>query len=281
VAPLDGGESSSVPGPSPSLQPVRRLLTEPEIVTRCRPQITARRHRPGYKGITRAILGLAYHREYRAGDLVRLIDMRRLPAVMLGLPHFPMILCRIPGADVQGDNEPAYPDDVTTERLKELCAEIFAIPSRTYPGDWRRPDLRDAELLARDTTHGVTAALLNLQGRDYGCLVPPPSSGIPPFSVTDQAVTGHLTWFLPIAIPHADDKDSYDWVYATWGRLNVEAAQLTFTRSNGTRVTTEVADDGTYALVATDSAGHVSHKAAYEFSNDDGDVLGTGPALRQ
>jgi hypothetical protein len=260
---------------------MRKILTEAQIVARCRPQIAAKRHRPGYKAIRRAVLGLAYHRDYRAGDLVRLIDMRRLPAVVLGLPHFPIILCRIPGEDVQKDSEPAYPDDLTMERLKELCAESFDIPARSYPGHWRRPDLREAHLLARDTAHGVTAALFSLEGKDYGCLVPPPRSGLPPYSVADQSVAGYLTWFLPIAIPHVNAEYSYDWVYATWGRLNVQARQLTFIRSNGTRVTTEVAEDGTYAMVATDSASHVSSKAAYEFNDDDGDVLGTGPALRQ
>ena len=119
-----------------------------------------------------------------------------------------------------------------------------------------------------------------MDGKDHGCLVAPASVG-PPYSVPDRPTRGYRTWFVPVAVPRAGSRESFRWIYVTWGRVPAGARTLGFIRSDGTTAGVPVADDGSYAMVVRDSARKLSFRARYVFGGDDGSTLGSGRALRR
>ncbi|MGZ6801800.1 MAG: hypothetical protein ACXVFU_02025 [Nocardioidaceae bacterium] len=255
------------------------VLSEAQVVRRCAPQVYARHGEQSYRGIRGAVLGLAYRRDYRPGDLVRLVDVRGLPAAIQN-PSFPLILCRIPEAGARGWSEPRASGEMTGRRLQEWCAETYSIPSRPDPRGWRRPDLRDARVVASESAHGVTAALFSMGGKDHGCVVAPPADEAS-YSAPDRPVRGYRTWFLPIAVARRGSADELHWVYAVSGRVPAGAHTLRFIRSDGTTASVPVSEDGAYAMVVQDSAATMTHRTRYEFRAADGALLGSGPALRR
>lgn len=274
-------ETGATPkAPTASTAPV---LSHREVARRCGPQIRSHRGEHGYRGIMGARLGVAFDRDYRVGDIVRLVDTRRLPVDVMGPPQFHLLLCKIPAAGHLQDPVPAtafsLPPDGAAE-LAMLCAEVYDIPSPRHDTKLPPPDLRTARLVARSRGQGVVAALFVLDGRGYGCLVTPALAAIA-YSVRSTPQTRYTTCFLPTAVPQPGSPDDYTLVFSTWGKVPAGAATLDFIRTDGTRASSPVTDDGYYAMAVADSAGKLSTATRYEFVAPDGTVLGSGPALRE
>ena len=266
--------------PEASTAPV---LSHQDVAHRCGPQIRSHQGEHGYRGIMHLRLGVAFDRDYHVGDIVRLVDTRPLPTDIMGPPKFLLLLCRIPAAGHSSDPVPEsafFPAPRGTADLATLCTEVYSFPWPRHDTELPGPDLTSARLVARSRAHGVLVALFTLDRRRYGCSVPPSDAGIPQ-SNQDTPQTWYTTRFLPTAVPRPNPSKGFVRVYSTWGKVPPGAATLDFIRTNGTRASSPVTEDGYYAVSVADSAPKLSTAVRYEFVAADGKVLGSGPALRE